>query len=157
VFGPCRSVFYHLNFLRIFSHRCVPIRLRHFHLRFLFSALRLPWIPSANDAAACALIPPSTSSAASTRLRYLWSPLLRCAALRFDPSTFFRNQPVRTLLLGLRPLWLRSLTSDVSSTVSQVLSLAGFKFFRFRSLPHRVVTLRSGLSWLRFYHSPFTF
>jgi hypothetical protein len=56
----------------IFSHCCVPICLRHVHLRFVFSALRLPRISSANNAAACALVSPSISSAPCTRLRYLW-------------------------------------------------------------------------------------
>jgi hypothetical protein len=69
--GPCRSVLYHLNFFRIFSHRCVPIRLRHVHLRFVFSALRLPCISSAIDTVASALALSSISSVGCTHLRYL--------------------------------------------------------------------------------------
>jgi hypothetical protein len=71
---------------------------------------------------------PSISSAACTHLRYLWSPLL--LRVRFvahhcfsAPSTFFRNQAVRTLSLGLRPLWLRALAFDVFGVVSLLFSI----------------------------------
>jgi hypothetical protein len=120
----CATVHTH----RIPYHCCVPICLRHVHLRFVFSAVRLPWISSANNAAGCALVSPSISSAACTRLRYLWSPLL--LQIRFvahhcfsAPSTFFRNQAVRTLSLGLRPLWLRALAFDVFGVVSLLFSI----------------------------------
>jgi hypothetical protein len=78
------------------------------------------------------------------------------------PSTFFRNQAVRTLSLGLRPLWLRALAFDVFGVVSLLFSIRiprssaafTFAFYRIFDLRRRIVSF--GLPCLQL-HSTSTF
>jgi hypothetical protein len=95
---------------------------RHVHLRFVFSALRLPWFSSANNAAACALVSPSISSAACTRLRCSWCCFasLHQAYFKIPLRTRFLPHRFVALLSGLPWLQFPLLPSTSSAACTHL-------------------------------------